>query len=68
MLFLGVIAWNGVSCFIGGFAFQMGGFIFKLGMPMEGISFGGRGQEFEKNRKMRGVGGGCPPCPHYGKP
>ena len=47
IVLLQIISWNGVSRFNEGFVFQMGGFIFKCwegeGVPMGGISFGGRG-------------------------
>ena len=67
MFFLGIISWNGVSCFNGGFAFQMGVFIFKCG---EGggvragrasfLMWGG----FEKNRTI----GVVPYAPTMGNP
>ena len=70
MLFLGIISWKGVSCFIGGgdcFS-DGGGFIFKWGCggcPMGGITFG-RG--VEKIRKIEGRP--RPPCllPTMGNP
>ena len=44
MLFLEIISWKGASRFSGGFAFQMGGFIFKWRVrPMGGIGFDGEG-------------------------
>ena len=63
-MLLEIISWNGVSCFNEGFVFQMGGFIFKCsGVPMGGISFGGR-EGLEKNCKM----GAAPHAPTMGKP
>ena len=51
---------KGVSCFNGGFAVQMGGFIFTCGggggVPMRGHQFWWEGGEgFEKNHKIRGA-------------
>ena len=71
MFFLGIISWNGVSCFNGGFAFQMGVFIFKCGeggvVGRYGISFGVCvcvGGGFKKNRTM----GVAPYAPAMGNP
>ena len=65
--FLGIISWKGASLFNGRFVFQLGGFIFKWGHPIEGISFdGGRG--CRKNHRMGGFGGGSPCPPTMGNP
>ena len=58
MLFLGIISWKGVLCFIGGVSFLSGG----VGGMIHGGSIGFGGGAFsEKNRKMGGGGWGMPP-------